>query len=239
MARLQVPWTIAVPTALVPTGEPNWMLHFRLVLQRTRLTQLAIPWDAGSAPEIVSLPAGRDAAWDRIRKLHFSAASFDSRRVLRAVLEQLPADDPAHALPEDLQTSDLAGLRMCAEAGAMFVSHGAHHVPLDVTTDDVVLREWVESRDWLSAQLGTVADTTVLVAPYGHRLPRNGRILREAGCRFLVTGLPGVLSAGFDPFRVPRVGGFSRSLPGLAARIARTARLNGTVEGGMVVRGAS
>lgn len=239
MAGLQVPWTIAVPTALVPTGEPNWLLHFLLVLQRTRVPQLAIPWDPGSAPEIVPLPVGRDAAGDRFRKLHFSAESFDSRRVLRSILEQLPANDPALALPEDLQTSDLNGLRTCAEAGATFVSHGAHHVPLDVIGDDAVLAEWVESRDWLSAHLGTIADTSVFVAPYGHRLPRHGRGLRDAGCRFLVTGLPGVVSSGFDPFQVPRLPGFSRSIPGLAARIARMARRNGTLEGRTVVRGVS
>lgn len=216
-----VPWSVAVPTDFVGSGRPLWIRDFEWILRRSHRPTLSVTWASGSAPEPVRTNGGSAAGIERFRWLHFSTAAVYSGAIVAQVSRQLGPDDPAHEVPEDIRIGDLSDLRACVDAGATLISHGARHLPLQHLPSGEVVAEWRNGRDWLLANFprATLADT--LVAPYGRAAPHAVPELRDAGCRFVLTGVNGIADETIDPYRIPRIPGASESVAGFAARVAR------------------
>lgn len=216
-----VPWSVAVPTALVGCGRSLWIRDFEWILHRSSRPAISIAWPDGSTPEPVRTNGGSGPGIERFHRLHFSTAAPLTGEIVAQAIRQLAPDDPAREVPGEIRIGDERDLQACVDHGATLVSHGAHHLPLSFLPAEAVVREWREGRDWLVQRFPNATVADALVAPYGRVAPHAVPALREAGCGFVLTGVNGIAGSTVDPYRIPRIPGASDSVAGFAARVVR------------------
>ena len=139
---------------------------------------------------------------------------YDARAVIFALGDRgittnywdVPEGEPEAALMSDAQ------LRACHDSGRIEIgSHGLRHRHLPQLGADELATELQQSRDTLSALLGT--EIVSFAYPYGDYAEREVEAVRAAGYRFGVATVSGPVSLADDLYRVRRVQVFPATKP--------------------------
>jgi peptidoglycan/xylan/chitin deacetylase (PgdA/CDA1 family) len=226
MAAHDAPWAVAVPTARVGLGYADPILRLTHALAVTRADELAVRGVGRGAVETIRLDGrqSRAALVKRVRDAQFEGRHDEALATVDALVEAMPGDDPGRTYPEDLRISDERELGELATSPVTFLSHGHQHLPLAAMSPAAAAADWVRSVEWLRERFPANTDGRVLVLPYGRTDDAHASALREAGCRFALSGIAGLHLKAEDFNVVPRVAGHARRMSVLAARIAGAVR---------------
>ncbi|WP_295456005.1 polysaccharide deacetylase family protein [uncultured Thiodictyon sp.] len=206
--EFSLPWAIAVPTRLIggdrsiPTYELDYLLQF---------------WTESS----LSLPDGSAVAWHLLGAHQRQAVRAAIKRQLltsvtsvmrEAYLESLKATFGSERFRESFsrygvfQLADWQQLRDLRRAGVELLAHGATHRPLnDTLTLSELLVEIDAPRRHFQEFMGF--EPSGFILPHGIADARANEKIGEAGYLYCLTSRVGRVSAGADPFGLPRVDG--------------------------------
>jgi peptidoglycan/xylan/chitin deacetylase (PgdA/CDA1 family) len=95
-------------------------------------------------------------------------------------------------------------VREMDQRGVRFGSHLCEHGDLSVLGRGEAMAQLCRSRQEISTRLGKPCEH--FAYPFGSLTPHSARWVREAGYRTAVTTVHRPLTAGDDPYRLPRVG---------------------------------
>jgi peptidoglycan/xylan/chitin deacetylase (PgdA/CDA1 family) len=126
---------------------------------------------------------------------------------------------PARAPRREL--ADAAGLTRLAAQGFEIGAHGLHHAPLTGAPAAVVHAEAAESKAALEQAVG--APVRWFAYPYGAVPAGGARVIAQSGYEGACAAVPRAVTAGADPFALPRVD---------AHYLRSSARLRRALDGG-------
>lgn len=119
-----------------------------------------------------------------------------------AILQDLSLD-PRKLPPPSRRPADWGVLALAARSGVTLGAHSATHRTLPQLSDAELVGELVTSRDVLTEKTGTVPE--FFAHPYGLWDERVRSAAQAAGYRGACTLDYGLVGAGTDPWRLPRV----------------------------------
>ncbi len=199
LRRLRLPATVFLPVAFIGSERHFWQERLWASLRRWPAEEAAERGVAAAARFPWCPPlAAEEFTFDRLRRRLTQRGSAEAEAFVEALCDEEDAPEPAERA--FMNWEEVAEMR---SAGISFGSHTVEHTLLSWAPPGDAARELAHSRQDLELRLG--APVREISYPWGGMSPFTRQQAEQAGFSCAVTTQPGLVNAGTDPLRLPRI----------------------------------
>jgi peptidoglycan/xylan/chitin deacetylase (PgdA/CDA1 family) len=205
--EFHMPWTLFVSTAHIGTGRPNPVFLARLFFLHAPAGAHALPHFPGRVT-LGDTKTREKSALSGIEQLRFLPAekAEESLAAMRAAFSPGVLEELVDRFASE-KFLDWNGVRALRDRGVLIGAHADSHWPMHAAQNEDYLRR--QARDAKARIEREVGPCRFFAYPFGNVRdvgPAAWKTVREAGFTHAFTTLSGSLSAGGNPFLLPRYG---------------------------------
>jgi peptidoglycan/xylan/chitin deacetylase (PgdA/CDA1 family)/GT2 family glycosyltransferase len=203
LAELGIPGTFFVATEGLAEPREFWWDTLERILESDEAVPPALDLRVPGGRWALATATREERAAARRRLHEFLVRATREER--DAVLTRLAAWSGLALAPRESHRAMTADevRRLAGRPGHTIGAHTAHHLLLPAQPEDVQRREVFEGKQALEQCVG--APIRLFAYPYGAASAESAGVVRAAGFAAAVVADGGLVAAGVDPFRAPRV----------------------------------